>query len=70
MAWKYKHEKLLEHKEYIIRQYKNNVPIKLIASEQDLSVSSIDRHLKAWGVGARKGIKYLLGKAILEGNRL
>ena len=60
-----KHNVILENKKNIIRQYKEYVPIKLIAREYGLSGSYIYKKLKLWGM-RRNGIKYLLGKMILE----
>lgn len=68
MAWKEKHERLLKNKRDIIRQYKDYVPIKLIARGYGVSMSCIANNLKLWGIGKRSGIKYLLGKTLLEGD--
>ena len=65
MNWKDKHKRLLENKKDIIKQYKDFVPVKLIAKEYGLSISCIHLNLRLWGI-KRSGIKYLLGKIILE----
>ena len=59
---------LLQNKSDIIKQYKDYVPIKLIAREYGVSEYYITNNLKLWGVGKRRGIKYLLGKILLEGD--
>ena len=66
-TWKDKKKTLSENKGDIIRQYKNYVPIKLIAREYGVSESYIYLVLRQWGVEKRSGIKHLLGKMILEG---
>jgi hypothetical protein len=68
MTWKEKHKMLLRNKKDIIKQYKGYIPIKLIAREYGVSPSCITINLKVWGVRRRGGIKYLLGKMILEGD--
>ena len=65
MTWKEKHERILKNKKDIIKQYKNYVPVKLIAREYGLSISCISNNLRLWGI-KRQGIKYLLGKMLLE----
>ena len=67
MAWKEKHERLLKNKRDIIKQYKDYVPVKLIAKEYGVSLSCISQNIRNWDIN-RKGIKYLLGKALLEGD--
>ena len=67
-TWKDKHKMLLQNKSDIIKQYKDYVPIKLIAKEYGVSESCITNNLKLWGIGKRRGIKYLLGKILLEGD--
>ena len=62
-----KHEILLKNKDDIIEQYKNYVPIELIAREYGVSEAYIYKKLKSWGIRKRSGIKFLLGKMILEG---
>ena len=66
-TWKDKHKMLLKNKNDIIKQYKDYVPIKLIAREYGVSISCMTQNLKLWGVRKRSGIKFLLGKMILEG---
>ena len=68
MAWEEKHERLLKNKKDIIKQYKEYVPVKLIAREYGVSMSCITINLKLWEVRKRSGIKYLLRKALLEGD--
>ena len=65
--WKDKHKTLLENKKDIIKQYKNFVPVRLIAKEYGVTTGCISLNLKLWGMRRRRGIKYLLRKMILEG---
>jgi len=65
MNWKEKHNVILENKKDIIKKYKDYIPVKLIAREYGLSIGCINNNLKLWGI-RRSGIKYLLGKMILE----
>ena len=67
-TWKNKHKTLLKNKEDIIKQYKNFVPVKLIAREYGVSMSCIHLNLRLWGIRKRSGIKNLLGKMLLEGD--
>ena len=68
MAWKEKHERRLRNKRNIIKQYKDYVPVKLIAKEYGVTIATITRNLKSWSIRERSGIKYLLRKALLEGD--
>uniref|UniRef100_A0A6H1ZLQ1 Uncharacterized protein n=1 Tax=viral metagenome TaxID=1070528 RepID=A0A6H1ZLQ1_9ZZZZ len=61
-----RHNIILENRKDIIRQYKDYIPVKDIAREYGLSGSYIYKKLKLWGM-RRNGIKYLLGKMLLEG---
>ena len=66
-TWKEKHKTLLKNRNDIIRQYKDYVPVKLIAREYGVSEAYIYLKLRLWGIKKRSGIKYLLGKMILQG---
>jgi len=55
-----------KEKEDIIKKYNENMPIKEIAKIYKLAPISIYKRLERWGVKKRSGIKYLLGKIILE----
>ena len=55
-----------KEKNNIIQKYNENVPIQEIAKEYGVTVDTIHKRLKRWGVRKRSGIKYLLGKMILE----
>ena len=68
MAWEEKHERLLKNKKDIIKQYKEYVPVKLIAREYGVSIGCISNNLRLWGIAKNRGIKYLLGKALSEGD--
>jgi len=62
-------KRLLENrKDIIIKQYKDFVPIKLIAREYGVTTDTVYKRLKKWGIGKRSGIKFLLGKMLLEGD--
>ena len=67
MAWKEKNERLLKNKRDIIKQYKDYVPVKLIARDYGVSEAYIYLKIKLWDI-ERSGIKYLLHKALLEGD--
>ena len=66
MAWKEKHEILLKNKNEIIEKYNEGIPIKEIAKIYKVSGGCINKNLGLWGVIKKHGIKYLLGKMILE----
>lgn len=51
----------------IIKQYKNDVPIIEIAEKYGVRKNTIYKRFERWGIKRRSGIKYLLGKVILEG---
>ena len=68
MTCKGKHKRLLKNKNDIIKQYKDFVPVKLIAREYGVTRDTVYKWLKKWGIRKRSGIRYLLGKMILEGN--
>jgi len=55
-----------KEKKNIIQKYNENVPIKEIAEEYGVTVNTIYKRLERWGVRKRSGIKYFLGKMILE----
>ena len=55
-----------KEKNNIIKKYNENVPTKKIAKEYGVTVDTIHKRLKRWGIRKRSGIKYLLGKMILE----
>jgi len=57
----------LKAKKDIIKKYNDDVPIKEIAKEYGVTKGTIYKRLERWGVGKRSGIKFLLGKMILEG---
>ena len=63
--WKEKHEVIIKNKRDIIKQYKDYVPVKLIAREYGLSTSCISNNMRLWGI-KRSGIKYLLGKCLRD----
>ena len=63
-----KHKRLLERKKEIIRKYNDNILIKEIAEEYSVKNDTIYKWLRKWGVRKRSGIRYLLGKMILEGD--
>ena len=58
----------LERKKEIIRKYNDNILIKEIAEEYGVKNDTIYKWLKKWGIRKRSGIRYLLGKMILEGD--
>jgi len=58
MKWK--------EKDDIIKKYNENMPIREIAEIYKLTPISIYKRLERWGVKRKSGIKYLLGKMILE----
>uniref|UniRef100_A0A6H1ZUT4 Putative DNA binding, helix-turn-helix domain containing protein n=1 Tax=viral metagenome TaxID=1070528 RepID=A0A6H1ZUT4_9ZZZZ len=47
---------------------KDFMPVKLIAREYDITGDTVYKWLKKWGIRKRSGIRYLLGKMILEGD--
>lgn len=65
-TWKEKGNRLLKNKDDIIKQYKDYVPVKLIAKEYGVSEAYVYEKLRLWSI-RRSGIKFLLGKIILEG---
>lgn len=67
-TWKEKHNDVLKNKKDIIRKYNNDMPIKEIAKIYKVSTGCISNNLKLWGIRKKHGIKYILGKLILEGN--
>ena len=68
MAWKEKHERILENKEDIIKQYKDFVPVRVIAREYGVSGGCISDNLRIWGAREKHGIRNLLAKMLLEGD--
>ena len=68
MAWKEKHERILENKEDIIKQYKDFVPVRVIAREYGVSGGCISDNLSIWGAREKHGIRNLLAKMLLEGD--
>jgi len=65
-TWKEKHNVILENKKDIIKKYNENMPIKEIAKTYKLTSICIYKRLERWGIKKKSGIKYLLGKMILE----
>jgi len=55
-----------KEKKDIIEKYNENVPIQEIAKVYKLTSSCVYKRLEKWGIKKRSGIKYLLGKMILE----
>ena len=55
-----------KEKNNIIKKYNENVPILEIAKEYGVEKNTIYKRLERWGIRKRSGIKYLLGKMILE----
>jgi len=55
-----------KEKEDIIKKYNENMPIKEIAKIYKLTPISIYKRLEKWGIKKKSGIRYLLGKMILE----
>ena len=62
-----KRDSILENKENIIRAYNGNISISKIAGIYGVSVGCISNNLKKWEVRKKHGVKYLLGKMILQG---
>ena len=62
MTNKEKHDIIIKNKKDIIKQYKDYMPIKLIAREYGVSIGCISNNLKLWGVRRRSGIRHLLKK--------
>jgi len=58
---------MIKAKKDIIKKYNDNMPIELIAKEYGVTKDTIYKRLERWGVRKRSGIKFLLGKMILEG---
>ena len=56
----------MTNKKDIIKKYKGGISIQKIAEEYCVTKDTIYKRLKRWGIGRRSGIKYLLGKMILE----
>jgi len=65
-TWKEKHNVILENKKDIIKKYNESVPIEEIAKKYKVSGFCISNNLKLWGMKKKHGIRYLLGKMILE----
>lgn len=61
-----KHMIITENRENIIKQYKNHIAVNLIAKQYGVTVATIARNLRSWGIGKRSGIKYLLAKCLEE----
>ena len=55
-----------EEKKDIIKKYNENVPIKEIAKTYNLTSVCVYKRLERWDIKKRSGIRYLLGKMILE----
>ena len=55
-----------QEKRDIIKRYNENMPIKEIAKIYSVTSTCIYKRLGRWGIKKKAGIKYLLGKMILE----
>ena len=66
LNWKEKHVMLLKNKKDIIKRYNYDIPIKEIAKEYGVTTGCISNNLKLWGVRRKRGIRYLLGRMLLE----
>jgi transposase len=56
----------MKNKHDIIKQYNNNISIKKIAEKYNVTIDTIYKRLRKWGVRKEHGIKYLLSKCIKE----
>ena len=56
----------MTNKKDIIQKYNDNISIQKIAEEYGVKKNTIYKRLERWGVKRRSGIRYLLGKMILE----
>ena len=66
MAWKEKHNRIMKNKDDIIKMYEEKIPLEEIAKIYKVSLHCIWENLKSWGAIKGHGIKYLLGKMLLE----
>lgn len=66
MGWKEKHNLILKNKNDIIEKYSEDIPLREIALIYGVTAGCIGKNLKLWGKRKRRGIKYLLGKIILQ----
>ena len=67
MAWKEKHNFILNNKVDIVKKYEEDISIKEIAGIYKVTPHCIWNNLKSWGLLKEHGIKSLLRKMILEG---
>ena len=62
-----KHTIIIKNKYEIIKKYNEGIAIGKIAGIYGVTLTCISHNLKLWGVlEGKRGIKYLLGKMILE----
>ena len=65
-SWKSKHKVLWKKKNIIKKMYQDGMSVKDIASECGVSEFFIYKYIRIWGLGRRRGIKFILGKLLSE----